>query len=95
MSNGSHTMRVAADLCCCVWCGAKTRAGGSCQAPAMRNGRCRIHGGASTGPRTPEGLARCIAAATKHGRRNAASRARAALRGQARVEVVPVFWTGC
>lgn len=31
-------------------CGAKTRAGGKCRAPAMANGRCRVHGGASTGP---------------------------------------------
>lgn len=30
-------------------CGAKTRAGGKCRAPAMANGRCRVHGGASTG----------------------------------------------
>lgn len=30
-------------------CGAKTRAGGRCKAPAMKNGRCRVHGGASTG----------------------------------------------
>ena len=43
-----------------------------------------MHGGASTGPRTPEGIARCTAAATKHGRRNAAARAQAALRGEAR-----------
>jgi hypothetical protein len=43
-----------------------------------------MHGGTSTGPRTPEGLARCTAAATKHGRRNAAARAQAALRGEAR-----------
>lgn len=28
-------------------CGAKTRAGGVCHAPAMKNGRCRIHGGKS------------------------------------------------
>ena len=30
-------------------CGAKTRAGGKCQAPAMANGRCRVHGGANNG----------------------------------------------
>ncbi len=40
-------------------CGAKTRRGTPCLAPAMKNGRCRLHGGKSTGPRTPEGLARC------------------------------------
>ena len=40
-------------------CGAKTRAGPPCQAPAVwdniakkpRNGRCRMHGGLSTGPK--------------------------------------------
>jgi uncharacterized protein YjcR len=30
-------------------CGAKTRSGNSCKAPAMANGRCRMHGGKSTG----------------------------------------------
>ena len=30
-------------------CGAKTRKGTACQAPAMANGRCRMHGGTSTG----------------------------------------------
>lgn len=30
-------------------CGAKTRAGTSCRSPAMLNGRCRLHGGKSTG----------------------------------------------
>ncbi len=40
-------------------CGAKTRAGPPCQAPAVwdnvakkpRNGRCQMHGGLSTGPK--------------------------------------------
>jgi hypothetical protein len=49
-------------------CGARTRAGGPCRMPAMANGRCRMHGGLSTGPRTPEGMARMIAAKTTHGR---------------------------
>ena len=30
-------------------CGAKTRKGTPCKSPAMKNGRCRMHGGASTG----------------------------------------------
>ena len=34
----------------------------------MANGRCRMHGGASTGPRTAEGLARIKKARTVHGR---------------------------
>jgi hypothetical protein len=47
-------------------CGARARSGCPCRAPAMKNGRCRIHGGKSTGPRTPEGLARLAAAHTTH-----------------------------
>jgi hypothetical protein len=50
-----------------IRCGAKTRQGGSCQQPAMPNGRCRLHGGKSTGPRTPEGLERSRKANWKHG----------------------------
>jgi ribosomal protein L32 len=53
-------------------CGAKTRTARICQQPAMRNaGRCRMHGGASTGARTAEGLARMVAAKTIHGGRSA------------------------
>ncbi len=48
-------------------CGARTRAGGCCRQPAMKNGRCRMHGGLSTGPRTAEGLARSRRARWKHG----------------------------
>ena len=44
-------------------CGAKTRKGTPCQAPPVwnkatdkaRNGRCKIHGGLSTGPKTEAG----------------------------------------
>jgi hypothetical protein len=52
-------------------CGARCRDGHPCQAPAMldretgcyvRNGRCRLHGGLSTGPRTAAGRARIAAA---------------------------------
>src|SRR6185295_12451025 len=55
-------------------CNAKTRAGTPCRAPAMwsrkagKYTRCRMHGGRSTGPRSPEGLERCRKAALKHGR---------------------------
>ena len=52
-------------------CGAKTRRGTPCKAAATRNGRCRMHGGKSTGPRTPEGLERSRRANWKHGRRSA------------------------
>lgn len=30
-----------------VFCGARTRSGGICRQPAMKNGRCRLHGGKS------------------------------------------------
>ena len=30
-------------------CGAKTRQGKDCRSPAMKNGRCRMHGGKSSG----------------------------------------------
>ena len=38
-------------------CGARTRAGGFCKAQALVNGKCRMHGGLSTGPRTKAGKA--------------------------------------
>ena len=55
-------------------CGAKTRRGTPCQRAAERNPqtgrrtRCRLHGGLSTGARTPEGKARQLAATFRHGR---------------------------
>ncbi len=46
-------------------CGAHARTTGKpCQAQAMTNGRCKLHGGMSTGPKTPEGR-QAISAATK------------------------------
>lgn len=51
-------------------CGAKTRAGKPCRQAAMRGRmRCRMHGGASTGARTAEGLARMRASKVTHGLR--------------------------
>jgi hypothetical protein len=52
-------------------CGARTRAGCACRQPAMPNGRCRLHGGKSTGARTAAGLARCRTATLVHGHRPA------------------------
>src|SRR5437867_13266181 len=43
-------------------CGALTRQGRPCIATALRNGRCKLHGGMSRGPKTPEGKAKAIAA---------------------------------
>ena len=43
------------------------RIGNPCQQPVMPNGRCRMHGGMSTGPRTAQGLERSRKANWKHG----------------------------
>ncbi len=48
-------------------CGAHTRAGCPCRAPAIHGKfRCRIYGGRSTGPCTEDGMARLRAARTTH-----------------------------
>ena len=44
-------------------CGAKNRQGSPCQVKQLYpNGRCKFHGGLSTGCRTDEGKARSLAA---------------------------------
>ena len=48
-----------------IKCGAYARSTGNpCQAKALANGRCKNHGGLSTGPKTPEGR-QAIAQATR------------------------------
>jgi len=48
-----------------IKCGAYARStGNSCQAKALANGRCKNHGGLSTGPKTPKGR-KAIAEATR------------------------------
>ena len=50
-------------------CGAKTRRGTGCQRPAnKKNGRCRLHGGASTGAKTLEGRDRISQVNLRHGK---------------------------
>ncbi len=56
--------------------GVATIRGPRCRAWAMPNGRCRVHGGASTGPKSPEGKARVVAAMVE-GRRKWVERRRA------------------
>ena len=51
-------------------CGARTRSQTLCQAPAMTNGRCRMHGGPSPG--APKGNKNAL----KHGRYTAEAIAR-------------------
>ena len=41
------------------YCGARTRAGTPCKSRTIyQSGRCKLHGGMSTGPKTAEGKAR-------------------------------------
>ncbi len=57
-------------------CGARTRSGCPCRSPAIHGKlRCRMHGGRSPGPRTPEGRDRVRAAHTIHGYAGAEPRA--------------------
>jgi hypothetical protein len=41
----------------------------------MMNGRCRLHGGLSAGPKTAEGIERIRRAVTKHGMYTGAAKA--------------------
>src|SRR3954453_3977922 len=67
-------------------CRAKRRDGGSWLSPGMPNGRCRMHGGRSTGPRTAEGLERSRRSRWKHGHYSAeAKRVRRDARQQYRL----------
>jgi len=46
-----------------IICGAKNRKGLPCQCKLLlRGGKCRFHGGMSTGAKTPEGKARSMVA---------------------------------
>ena len=71
-----------------VRCEALTRRGTLCQRPArLPVGRCKLHGGASTGPRTKEGLTRLTEARTKHGKFTKEKRAEARQRAQVGREI--------
>lgn len=58
-------------------CGAKNRQGSPCRRAPMPNGRCHLHGGKSTGPRTAAGIERIKAARTVHGLYSKEARAQA------------------
>ena len=64
-------------------CEAQTRSGTLCQRPGTkRNGRCKLHGGRSSGPMTEAGLARLAASKITHGRFIKAKREKAKLRAK-------------
>lgn len=60
---GPHHARALPDRLHGLVCGAKLRDGTRCANAdiSRRNGRCHAHGGASTGPKSPQGKARCAA----------------------------------
>ncbi|MGN6374860.1 MAG: HGGxSTG domain-containing protein [Sphingomonas sp.] len=60
-NRGIDEMPQPPSLAAAARCLAKTRSGRPCQAPAMKNGRCRMHGGPSTG--APRGSQNAL----KHG----------------------------
>ncbi len=63
-----HPMNRRFDLNSLPRCGAKTRAGTPCKRFGnLRNGRCKLHGGRSTGARTEEGKRAVRDAHTTHG----------------------------
>ena len=69
-------------------CLAKTRRGTPCQKPAITGkGRCQLHGGRSTGPKTPEGLNRLAVLNTVHGQRTKERRAEAKALATAKKEI--------
>ena len=62
---------------------ARTRRGTLCQRPGTKkNGRCKLHGGHSTGPKTEDGSARLTASKTIHGRTTKPERAKAKQRAE-------------
>ena len=69
-------------------CGAKTRSGAPCKNPAVKGkARCRMHGGRSSGAKTPEGLAKMRALHWKHGRATTEAKAEARRRAQVGREI--------
>lgn len=63
------------DICRGMKCGAKTRSGHPCKndGTSYSNGRCKFHGGASTGPVTREGKSKSAANGFKRKSENATS----------------------
>ena len=64
-------------------CNAKTRSGGGCKRFGnVKIGRCHLHGGKSTGPRTEDDQKRLTASKTIHGRFTKVERAKAKSRAE-------------
>ena len=66
-----------------IKCEARTRRGTLCQRPGNKiNGRCKLHGGRSSGPKTEAGLARLTGSKITHGRYIKAEREKAVCRAE-------------
>ena len=66
-----------------IRCFTRTRRGTLCKRPGTKkNGRCKLHGGRSTGPRTEEGIARLATSKITHGRTTKAERAKVKQRAE-------------
>lgn len=74
MASAGTEGSAAQNLSSLALCRARTRQGGECRHIAMANGRCRFHGGLSTGRRTAEGIESHREAVTVHGGRSQATR---------------------
>ncbi len=69
MAKGDNLKKVRFNIKNSEKCGAKSRRTGKpCQAPAMKNARCRLHGGKSTGAKTKKGLKKLEMVNLKHGK---------------------------
>jgi hypothetical protein len=77
MQSESETLVTLGGRIRCRQCSAMSkRTGVQCRAPAIKNKtKCQMHGGKSTGPRTPEGRARIAAAHLVHGHETRQARA--------------------
>lgn len=69
MNSSTQYLTLAGGRIQCCRCAAKSkRTQKQCKAPAMRTKRvCRIHGGKSSGVKTPDGKFKIAMANTKHG----------------------------
>jgi hypothetical protein len=65
----NFTFRTAGGRIVCIQCQATAKSTHQqCRRPATKGKKvCKLHGGKSTGPQTPEGRQRCAAAKTIHG----------------------------
>lgn len=72
----NFTFRTAGGRITCVQCQAEAKSTRQqCRRPATSGKRmCKLHGGHSTGPNTPEGRQRCAAAKTIHGQETTSMR---------------------